>query len=194
MEYRARLFRRRPIGTEGANAVPATAALRSVLDRQLSIAWQLLQFHVADLGDAECLWRPAPRGLHVVNRSGVWQAEWPETEAYAAGPPSIAWLTWHIGFWWSSTLNHSFGDATLGRADVTWPGTADATREWLAKLHGEWVAALASLPDHEFGSTDRTRWPFADRPFADVVAWLNLELMKNASEIGYCRFLYATRE
>lgn len=38
-----------------------------------------------------------------------------------------------------------------------------------------------------------TRWPFKDRPFADVVAWLNIELAKNAAEIGYARFLYAAR-
>ena len=33
-----------------------------------------------------------------------------------------------------------------------------------------------------------------DRPLGDVVAWVNLELMKNAAEIGYARFLYAVRE
>ena len=30
--------------------------------------------------------------------------------------------------------------------------------------------------------------------FGDVVAWVNIELMKNAAEIGYARFLYAVRE
>ena len=37
----------------------------------------------------------------------------------------------------------------------------------------------------------RTRWLFRDRPFGDVVAWVNVELTKNAAEIGYARFLYA---
>jgi hypothetical protein len=32
-----------------------------------------------------------------------------------------------------------------------------------------------------------------DRPFGDVLAWVNLELTKNAAEIGYARFLYAVR-
>jgi hypothetical protein len=36
--------------------------------------------------------------------------------------------------------------------------------------------------------------PDTTRPFRDVAAWLNLELMKNAAEIGYARFLYAARE
>lgn len=166
---------------------------RAFLDRQLDIAWRLLQLHLEDLGDAECLWRPTPGGLHVAERDGVWRADWPETESYAMGPPSIAWLTWHIGFWWSSVLDHSFGDGALRREDITWPGTAEGVRAWLAGLHGEWVASLRSLEDDAFGSSERTRWPFTDRPFGDVVAWLNLELMKNAAEIGYGRFLYAKR-
>jgi len=32
-----------------------------------------------------------------------------------------------------------------------------------------------------------------ERPFGDVVAWANLELMKSAAEIGYARFLYAVQ-
>jgi hypothetical protein len=32
-----------------------------------------------------------------------------------------------------------------------------------------------------------------DRPFVDVVAWANVELMKNAAEIGFGRLLYAVR-
>jgi hypothetical protein len=42
-------------------------------------------------------------------------------------------------------------------------------------------------------SADRTRWPYRDRPFAHVVAWLNVELAKNAAEVGYVTFLYAGR-
>ncbi|HMH81922.1 MAG TPA: hypothetical protein VK531_03565 [Gemmatimonadales bacterium] len=32
------------------------------------------------------------------------------------------------------------------------------------------------------------------RPFGDVIAWVNVELTKNAAEIGYARFLYAATE
>ena len=60
-------------------------------------------------------------------------------------------------------LDHSFGAGKLTREAVTWPGTADCVRAWL------------------------------DRPFGDVVAWVNVELTKNAAEIGYARFLYAVR-
>lgn len=162
--------------------------------RQLDTAWALTSYHLGGLGTQECLWRPAPRGLHVhQDPDGRWRADWPDRESYDIGPPSIAWLTWHLGFWWSMALDHSFGGATLAREQVTWPGTADGVREWVARLHAEWRSALERLTADELRSADRTRWPFRDRPFGDVVAWANVELTKNAAEIGYARFLYAVR-
>ena len=88
-------------------------------------------------------------------------------------------------------LNHSFGDGTLVRESVPWPGDANDVRKELTRLKGEWQAVLERLTADDLQSTERTRWPFRDRPFGDVVAWVNIELMKNAAEIGYARFLYA---
>lgn len=167
---------------------------RSYLIRQFQTAWKLTSFHLDGLTTEECLWRPAPKGLHVVQSTeGGWRADWPDREGYDIGPPSIAWLTWHIGFWWSMVLNHSFGDRTLSREDVMWPGSAGAVRGWLSQLQGEWGRVLEQTTDDDLRSAQRTRWPFQDRPFGDVVAWVNVELTKNAAELGYARFLYAVR-
>jgi hypothetical protein len=164
------------------------------LVRQFDIAWALVRYHLDGLTTEECLWRPAVRGLHVQQGAdGRWRADWPEHEGYDLGPPSIAWVTWHLGFWWSMVLDHSFGRATLTREDVLWPGDADGVRDWLHRLHDEWRAQLERLTDEDLRSAERTRWPIQDRPFGDVVAWASLELMKNAAEIGYARFLYAVR-
>jgi DinB superfamily len=165
---------------------------RDYLARQLDIAWELTRFHLEGLTTEECLWRPAPTGLHVVRLdSGEWRADWPDRETYDLGPPSIAWVTWHIGFWWSMVLDHSFGRATLERELVPWPGTAGGVGAWLGELHERWRAALERLTDDDLRSPARTRWPFQDRPFGDIVSWVNIELTKNAAEIGYARFLYA---
>ncbi|HEV7281571.1 MAG TPA: DinB family protein [Pirellulaceae bacterium] len=169
--------------------------LRDCLLRQLETAWALTSYHLDGLTTEECLWRPAAKGLHVRQAAnGVWRAEWPEHEGYDLGPPSIAWLTWHIGFWWSTALDYSFGDATLTREDVLWSGTADGVRQRLADLHERWRTAVERLSGDDLRSHERTRWPVQDRPFADVAAWVNVELMKNAAEIGYARFLYGVRE
>jgi hypothetical protein len=167
---------------------------RDYLLRQLDTAWKLTQFHLDGLTTSECLWRPARAGLHVHRAvDGRWRADWPEHEGYDLGPPSIAWLTWHIGFWWSMALDHSFGTATLARESIDWPGTAESVREQLAGLHGSWRSAIGTLSDADLHSPQRARWPMPDRPFGDVIAWVNIELMKNAAEIGYARFLYAVR-
>jgi hypothetical protein len=171
-----------------------THGARDTLTRQLDIAWQLTSYHLDGLSTEECLWRPAAVGLHVhQSADGTWHADWPEHEGYDLGPPSIGWLTWHLVFWWSMVLDHSFHGATLTRDRVDWPGSAEAVRERVSRLHDEWVGALAQLDAEEWRATTRTRWPFQDRPFADVVAWATVELTKNASEIGYARFCHAVR-
>jgi len=167
---------------------------RDLLVRQFDIAWSLTSYHLDGLGTDECLWRPARSGLHVHQHAdGKWRADWPEHERYDLGPASIAWLTWHLGFWWSMVLDHSVRGATLTREDVMWPGTAAGAREWIQGLQGEWRVLLDQLDDEALRSAERTRWPFQDRPFGDIVAWANIELTKSAAEIGYARFLYAVR-
>ena len=91
-------------------------------------------------------------------------------------------------------LDHAFGDGTLQRDAVTWPGNAEDACAWIAGLQAEWAGALDRLEDEDFASTVHTRWPFRDRPFADVVAWVNVELTKNAAEIGYARSLFAVQK
>jgi DinB superfamily len=167
---------------------------RGYLLRQLDTAWKLAQYHLEGLTTEECLWRPADRGLHVWQREdGRWTADWPDREGYDIGPASIAWLSWHMLFWWSMLLDHSFRAGALKREDVRWPGGAEAVRRQLRQLHGEWTGELGKLADEDLRAGARTRWPFQHRPFGDAVAWANVELVKNASEIGYARFLYAGR-
>lgn len=167
---------------------------REILQRQHETAWALWNYHTQDLSTEECLWRPAVRGPHVHQDSGGrWIADWPTEEHYAMGPPSIAWTSWHVIFWWSLVIDHSFGAGTATRESIAWPGSADGVRESVNRLHGQWLDHLAALSDEEWAACDRTRWPMRDRPFAGVVAWLNIELTKNSAEIGYTRFLRAAR-
>jgi hypothetical protein len=168
--------------------------VRETLLRQFRTASRLLHHHLDTLTTAECLWRPSARGLHVHQaRDGRWEADWPDREDYDIGPPSIAWTTWHIGFWWSMVLDHSFGDGTLDRAHVRWPGDATGASAWIGRLETRWLALIEALDEDRWTSPELSRWPFTDRPFRDIVAWANLELTKNAAEIGVLRFLYAVR-
>lgn len=179
---------------DGKYSPNPTGVIRSTLDFQFQIAWQMLDLHLTGLQDEEFHWRPAAKGLHVYRDSGIWLAEWPESEEYGIGPPSISWLTWHITYWWSMVLNHSFGSGTLVREDIHSMGNIQETRDQIHELSCEWKREISALTDDVFLSTERTLWPFTDKPFHELAAWLNLEMMKNAAEIGYCRFLYAVHK
>jgi len=165
---------------------------RGYLIRQFETAWKLTTLHLDGLATEECLWRPARAGLHVHQvPDGRWRADWPDEEGYDVGPASIAWLTWHLGFWWSMVLDHSFGEGASLTRERRVAGNADDVRGWLDRLQGQWRVVLEHVTDDDLRSTQRTRWPFQGRPFGDVIAWVNVELTKNAAEIGYARFLYA---
>jgi hypothetical protein len=166
----------------------------TLLQNQFGIASQLAHYHLDTLTTEECLWRPTPHGLHVQRQpDGRWVADWPDREDYGMGAASIGWLTWHMGFWWSMVLDHSFGDATLEREAVLWPGSAEDVIAWISGLESQWIERIGNLSSADLTSTGQTRWPFQDRPFAEVVGWATVELTKNASEIGYARFLYGSR-
>ncbi|HYE47866.1 MAG TPA: DinB family protein [Caulobacter sp.] len=168
---------------------------RAAVLRQFETAWALADYHLATLTTEECLWRPAAVGLHVHRgEDGAWRADWPTSEGYEIGPPSIGWVTWHIGFWWSMVLDRSFGPGSLEPEAVTWPGDVEGVRSWIGALKDRWLGALNDLEVEAWASAERTRWPFRDRPFGDVAAWVNIELTKNAAEIGYARFLFAVKD
>jgi len=166
-------------------------AAQDILRMQYDIACQLLEYHLTALDDDEYFWRPAPVGLQLSNEQGDWSADWPESEGYEIGPASISWLMWHIIYWWSMVLDHSFGAGMLQRDNIRCPANAKEAADRIAQLKKQWEASVARLSDHEWSDCSRTLWPFRGKPFYELSAWLNLELTKNVSEIGYCRFLYA---
>ncbi|MDR0392248.1 MAG: DinB family protein [Planctomycetaceae bacterium] len=168
--------------------------IRNTIKNQFDIAWSLLEIHLNELGDEECLWKPSTRGLGVEKKYEQWHPDLPESEGYKIGPPNIAWLTWHIIFWWSMVLDYSFGNGTLKQEDIFWSGSMIDTKNTIIQLYKNWNDKLTTLSDEDFVSIERTKWPLENKPFYELAAWLNLELMKNAAEIGYCRFLYATRK
>ncbi|MCP2164349.1 DinB family protein [Goodfellowiella coeruleoviolacea] len=168
-----------------------------LLIRQLDIAWALFEHHVTDLDDSLCRWEPAP-GCWTVRPDGRgrWVADWAVPEPDPVPTVSIAWLTWHIGFWWTTTLGHCFGTGAPAREEITWPGSAAAAVDWLRGLHTEWRAALLPLTDADLDATDRTAglpWG-GDLTLADVAGWVVVELTKNVAEIGSVHHLYAAQQ
>ena len=167
--------------------------LKRCLIGQYETAWMLASYHLDGLTTEECLWRPASRGLHVAESSdGIWHADWPESEGYDIAPPSIGWLTWHMGF---LVVDGARPLLRPGHPDSRRTSPSPVARRQPSFGSGTWPTngAMRSVNCRmKRGShPERTRWPMQGKPFSDVVAWASVELTKNASEIGYARFLHA---
>lgn len=177
-----------------ASNTPSSQTVRDILMAQFEIAWSLTSYHLESLTTKECLWRPAARCLHInEDDTGQWRADWPEHEGYDIGPPSIGWTTWHICFWWKKALDHIRGLTSLTQEDVLWPGSADEVRAEVNELRNRWLALLTDCSDSDLQVPNPASWPIPESSLGTIAAWLNIELVKNAAEIGLVRFLYAAQ-
>ena len=159
---------------------------------QFDMCWQLYLYHMNNLEDTEALWVFNAAGLQVYKQEDHWCIDWPETESYEIGPASIAWTLWHIIYWWSTALDCNFDNGTLKKDDIPWPGSVEKAKATINSQHDQWVLKLNEMSEADYLSKQYAKWPLIDRSFVDIALWLNAELMKNAAEIGYGRFLYAS--
>jgi hypothetical protein len=166
---------------------------RDLLRWQFDLTWSLFEPHLEHLTPEDFRWEPATRCATM--RPGVdggWVPDWPEPEPEPAPIPTIGWVSWHIGWWWTVTLDHAQGRAPWDRGEIEWPGDGKATIEWLRALHRDWLVVLDRLTDAELDVTAPFPWRNnPERTVAHMVGWVNSELMENAAEIGQLRLLRA---
>ncbi|WP_040982878.1 DinB family protein [Oceanobacillus jeddahense] len=172
-----------------------TKALLNNITFQFNISKQLLEYHLTSLGQEEYRWCSPNAGLYLKEKNGKWVADLPESENYHIGTPSIAWTLWHITFWWEMVLDHSFGEGTLTKEEIKVHEDVASVKTAIHSLIVKWEEILANLKEEELYSKAYTAFPFNNEvAFHHLASWLNLELMKNAAEIGYVRFEYASAE
>ena len=160
----------------------------ALLKKQLFVTWTFAEQALADLTEDECLWTPSRDSWTVrPDGGGRWRPDWVEPEPPALPPTSLGWILWHAIWWWSMVIDHSFGNATLRREEVDWPGAAGSMPA-LRTLHDGWLVLLDGLTDTDLDDNTRTRWPYTDgRSFGLVAGWVNIELMKNIAEMSLTR-------
>jgi hypothetical protein len=165
-----------------------------ILRWQFGIAWRLAdEVHLPRLTDEMCLWRPQPDSATVrQGRDAVWLADWTGTDSLDPCPPTIAWLTWHVIWWWSNALAVFGGDQPVEPTQVSWPGSAESAVAELRSIAHEWRGAIEHA--HEEALSEVRSFPWPDpRPLIYLVAWVNVELMKNVAEIGEVANMFANR-
>ena len=170
-----------------------TDSQRDLLRWQFDLTWALFEYHLERLRHKDFLWEPGPICWTVrPSADGTWEPDWAETEPDPVPVPTIAWLSWHIGWWWSVTTDHLQGRPPRERTDVTWPGDGEATIAWLRDLRTDWLTALDGLDPADLTTTAPFPWPNdPQHTIAHMIGWVNTELMKNAAEIGQLRLLRA---
>ncbi|MGC5034530.1 MULTISPECIES: DinB family protein [unclassified Streptomyces] len=164
-----------------------------LLRAQFELTWSLFEYHLERLEPADFLWEPAPHCWTMRRAAdGTWVPDWADTEPDPVPVPTIGWVSWHLGWWWSVALDHAQGRPPRDRADIAWPGEGAATVTWLRELRGRWLSVLDGLDEPDLDATAPFPWPDDPRyTVAHMVAWVNTELTKNVSEIGQLRLLRA---
>lgn len=163
--------------------------------RQFDLSWALTELHLTSLVEADFLWEPAELCWTVrPDSDGRWHADFAAAEPDPVPVPTIAWLTWHIDYWWSAALASLHAQPLRDAAEVRWPGNGPAAVTRLDMLAARWRELLAALTVERLAEPAAFPWgPAEDRTVADTVLWVTVELTKNAAEIGQLRLLRAAR-
>ncbi|MEV4842468.1 DinB family protein [Micromonospora matsumotoense] len=167
-----------------------SASRRDLLRWQFDLTWSLFGYHLERVEPADLLWEPVPHCWTVRRDADGWVPDWADTEPDPIPVPTIGWLTWHIGWWWTVAIDHAQGRTPRERTEIGWPGDRDRTVAWLGDLRTAWVAVCDQLSDADLDAT--APFPWRDDPahtVAHMIAWVNAELMKNVAEIGQLRLL-----
>jgi DinB superfamily len=161
----------------------ADDSTRAVLRTQLDLEWRFAcDFVIGKVDGDEALWSPGGTSYTVhLDQGGA--ADWPDE---ASDPPmttTIAWILWHIEWWWSDALARVRGEEPIAHEDCLWSGGTDR----IATLKEEWDRVL------ETQDLDRPIDWVASQPqtLGSIAAWLNFELAKNLAEINQLRMLRA---
>ncbi len=171
------------------------ASCSAVLRWQFDLTWSLFEFHLDRLEDDDFLWEPAGLcwTLHLDER-GVWVPDWADSEPDPIPVPTIGWISWHIGWWWSVAIDHLRARTPRDRTEITWPGPGPAVTAHLRGLREEWLPILDQVTDADLAAPATFPWHSdPDKTVAHTLAWVNSELMKNVTEIGQLRPLRAAR-
>ncbi|OLT16908.1 hypothetical protein BJF80_05650 [Serinicoccus sp. CUA-874] len=160
---------------------------RLLLQRQLNIIWRFAEEFVLDKIDERlALWEPSTNVCTVHQCDDGWVADWPDEDNPPLPEVTIAWLLWHIEWWWSDTISRINGQPPTEPQEHRWSGgTAQ-----IATLKQHW--------DELLGTTDLddpVDWLTPDpQPAWFVASWVNVELTKNLAEINQLRMRQTNRD
>lgn len=159
---------------------------RVLLQRQLNIMWQFAEDFVVDQVDLGlALWETSANVCTVRHDADGWVADWPDEDHPPLPDATIAWLLWHIEWWWNDTIARITGRPGMSPSDHSWSGgTAGIVA---AKQAWDRILAEADLD----AVVD---WHMPEpQPVWFIASWVNVELTKNLAEINQLLTTYRNR-
>ena len=161
--------------------------------RQFELAWSLTELHLAALVEDDFFWEPTNLCWTVrQDEAGVWRPDWADTEPDPPPVPTVAWLTWHIDYWWTMTIDSLTAISRRDRSEISWPGDGAAAVSRLRDLATQWRKLLAGMTEQDLAAASVFPWEAdAGHTIADTVLWVTVELTKNVAELGQLRMLRA---
>ena len=161
--------------------------------RQFELAWSLAELHLEALVDEDFLWEPASLCWTVrQDEAGVWRPDWAEVEPDPIPVPTIAWLSWHIDYWWSAAIAALADRKGRDPSEVIWAGDGPAAVTRVRALAADWRNVLADIDERDLTAAATFPWGAnTEHTVADTVLWVTVELTKNISEIGQLRLIRA---
>jgi len=92
------------------------------------------------------------------------------------------------------TLNYYEEDGILDREQIEGPRSFNEAKERIYNYKARWRNLVQEIDEEQFTSSDRVKCPFDNQLFYKLATWLNLEFIKNVTEIGCVRFMYVAKD
>jgi hypothetical protein len=165
---------------------PTDSDVRTVLNRQALVMFELANEVLADVTLDECLWRISDQSWAVHELNGRFVGELGDEPADLP-TPSLAWTMWHPIWWLSVLIAHAHGREIPAPESVEWPGPESSVAT-IRELWAEWMLFASGLDEDDLSSGELSKFPYTDgRPFVHTIGWASMELVKNLSEMCMLR-------
>ncbi|MGA5700495.1 DinB family protein [Peterkaempfera bronchialis] len=165
---------------------------------------------VGPMTDDEYLWEPVPDCWSIRRRSDgpgaratllVGAGDWGRDSAanpHPVPPPftTIAWRLGHLSEMLALRADHTNGSHALTRDEYRFHGDAAGAIAAFDSGATAWRAVLLGADDAALDTVGYSAYPYGsdpDNPFAEIVWWVNQELLHHGAEIALLRDLYRAR-
>lgn len=139
--------------------------------------WKLAREFIIDRHQEDALlWQPSSHVCTVHRTAEGWRADWPDEESVPLPDATVAWLLWHVEWWWNDTLGRIAGQEPLAPTAHEWSGSTAGMVA--AKERWDDVLSTADLDS-------KIDWLLPEpQPLWFIAAWVNAELTKNLAEMN----------